>query len=80
MDFRGIELIEKMDYEGFWAYLQETKNKICGRHSICVLLNVLKASQTKCGMQFLDYSQSNTVKKYNETSVSYAAIACYMSK
>ena len=37
---QGMERIESLDPKAFSAYLQETRNTICGRHPIAVLLNV----------------------------------------
>ena len=50
LDRRGMNLIERLDSNGFAAYLQETGNTICGRYPISVLLSmvdVLVQSQEK---------------------------------
>ena len=33
-----MEIIEKLDHEGFTAYLKKYSNTICGRHPIGVFL------------------------------------------
>lgn len=40
LDHEGMNLIEAQDAPGFANYLKRTKNTICGRHPIGVLLNV----------------------------------------
>lgn len=40
VDRRGMELIAAEDVMGFATYLQQTKNTICGRHPIAILMNV----------------------------------------
>lgn len=37
---QGMDVIEKLDPQGFSEYLKEYGNTICGRHPIGVLLNV----------------------------------------
>jgi len=40
LDRKGMDVIEKLDPQGFSEYLKEYGNTICGRHPIGVLLNV----------------------------------------
>ena len=37
---QGMDAIEKLEPGGFTEYLKNSKNTICGRHPIGVLLNV----------------------------------------
>lgn len=37
---QGMDLIEKVDPQGFHSYLKKYGNTICGRHPIAVLLHV----------------------------------------
>ena len=39
------QLIEALDAVGFAAYLKRTRNTICGRHPIAVLLNAIQHKQ-----------------------------------
>lgn len=67
----------------FSAYLRRTKNTICGRHPIGVLLATVAAIQnqgsriTPKGMEWklewLKYEQSSNVRDIGESSVSYAS-------
>ncbi|KAI8615204.1 hypothetical protein BC830DRAFT_1123850 [Chytriomyces sp. MP71] len=43
IDREGMCLIERIDVQGFTAYLQRTKNTICGRMPICLLLQTIAA-------------------------------------
>lgn len=75
LDFMGIELIEKLDYNAFHKYLHNTQNTICGQHPICVLLNIVKCciNNNNYSMKFVNYSQSSKVTNANDYSVSYAS-------
>ena len=42
LDRRGMDLIEACNHAGFSAYLKETRNTICGRHPIGILLAALQ--------------------------------------
>jgi len=79
LDKRGIELIEKQEAKMFQGYFKETENTICGRHPIAVFLFALTVSNLskKFKSKLLCYSQSNQVKRKNESSVSYASIVSY---
>ena len=78
MDRRGMELIEKGNIAQFNAYLKETKNTICGRHPILILLATLQLiqemdKQKNVDIKFVHYSQSSHCKTYSDSSVSYAS-------
>ena len=69
MDQRGMELIEKNKAEGFAQYLKDTKNTICGRKAIQILLNIIdevgkgseEDSKMKLQTKFVKYAQSEKV-------------------
>ena len=46
-----MEIIERLDHEGFTAYLKKYSNTICGRHPIGVFLGAIKVS--KKGISFV---------------------------
>ncbi|KAI9357976.1 cell motility mediator [Zopfochytrium polystomum] len=83
LDHDGMALIESMDATGFAAYLAKTKNTICGRHPIGVLLQAIAASKaelakpnSKFYVKFVKYDQSSRVTNERESSVSYASAIC----
>jgi len=43
LDRKGMDLIEKLDLEGFYNYLEETENTICGRNPILLFLAIVEA-------------------------------------
>jgi AmmeMemoRadiSam system protein B len=71
LDRRGMALIEALDAPGFAEYLQRTRNTICGRHPISVLLHLTDKAAHEC--QFVFYDQSSKVMSRDDSSVSYAA-------
>ncbi len=58
LDSKGMALIEKHDLKGFTAYLDETKNTMCGRNPIKVLLSTINHSKLKLSTKFVQYDQS----------------------
>uniref|UniRef100_A0A7S1XWN0 Protein MEMO1 n=1 Tax=Phaeomonas parva TaxID=124430 RepID=A0A7S1XWN0_9STRA len=73
LDRRGMELIEAQDAAAFHDYLQDTKNTICGRHPIGVLLQMLSVSDKSHSVDFVKYAQSSPVQHPQDSSVSYAS-------
>lgn len=63
----------------FAAYLKATKNTICGRHPIGVLLGAVAELEDKeegwegARMEWTRYEQSSKVGQVAESSVSYAS-------
>ncbi|KAH7883633.1 MEMO1 family [Phlebopus sp. FC_14] len=61
----------------FSVYLNRTKNTICGRHPIGVLLGALayleKSSGVKTKMEWVRYEQSSKCQYIRDSSVSYAS-------
>lgn len=64
-------------HDAFAAYLSRTKNTICGRHPIGVLLGALAALEReqakKAEVQWVRYEQSNECLTVRDSSVSYAS-------
>jgi len=47
VDREGMDFIEKKDLDGFHDYLGKTKNTICGRNPICLLLALINHAESK---------------------------------
>lgn len=69
-------------HAAFEYYLQQTKNTICGRHPIGVLLAAVASLQdsnepggwaTGAELQFVKYAQSSSCRTLKDSSVSYAS-------
>jgi len=73
LDRRGMEAIESLDPEKFYAYLKKFENTICGRHPIGVFMQAMYHCKTKFKVKFVHYAQSNQCTSKNDSSVSYAA-------
>lgn len=71
LDRAGMALIEARDAPAFGAYLRRTRNTICGRHPISVLLHLM--ADVACTCRFVRYAQSSRVAAPDDSSVSYAA-------
>jgi AmmeMemoRadiSam system protein B len=79
LDRAGMNLITAQDIRAFQRYLQEHDNTICGRHPICVFLEILQRCQVKCDVRFLHYSQSQMLPPNpspSQSCVSYASGVC----
>ncbi|KAJ3076223.1 Protein memo1 [Podochytrium sp. JEL0797] len=87
LDREGMRLIENQDVAGFAAYIARTKNTICGRHPISVLLQCFAAvgmrrssesmqNESAFEVKFVHYAQSGKVVEANDSSVSYASGVC----
>ena len=59
----------------FESYLKATRNTICGRQPILLVLNLLKHLNLKIKTELLFYDQSSKVMDLQDSSVSYAAVA-----
>jgi MEMO1 family protein len=63
-------------HEKFAKYLAETKNTICGRHPIGVLLGALSKLEEQGlepKMEWVRYEQSSRCLSIRDSSVSYAS-------
>lgn len=79
LDRVGMEHITAQDLKSFQHYLGEHKNTICGRHPICVFLEILQRCRMKCEMRFVHYSQSQEMRREprpSESCVAYASGVC----
>ena len=67
----------KDTHSQFTEYLARTKNTICGRHPIGVLLGALSAleatSERKATVKWVRYAQSSACETIQDSSVSYAS-------
>ena len=66
----------KEAHEAFAKYLKETRNTICGRHPIGVLLGAmarLEEDGWEAECAWVRYEQSGEVKGLADSSVSYAS-------
>lgn len=74
LDREAISVLEGRQYARFADYLKRTRNTICGRHPIGVLLAAL---ETLGGdgqeIKFVRYEQSSHCVEVNDSSVSYAS-------
>ena len=73
LDYMAIALIEAQDTHGFLRYLRETKNTICGRNPITLLLEILDLAEGSHAVAFQRYEQSSQCKTMQDSSVSYAS-------
>jgi len=73
MDKEGMHIIETQDLVSFKSYLSRTKNTICGRNPIILLLSTIKCSSQSFRTKFVKYEQSSKVRGQSESSVSYGA-------
>ncbi|KAG0049915.1 hypothetical protein BGZ83_005261 [Gryganskiella cystojenkinii] len=76
LDHEGMEKIEQRDHGAFCKYLSQTKNTVCGRHPIGVLLAAvaqLDRQRPTHRIQFVHYAQSSGVVTTSDSSVSYAS-------
>ena len=67
---QGMDAIERLEPGGFTEYLKNSKNTICGRHPIGVLLNVSvfflkkKITEKYCSLSLGDLISSAPVKMF----------------
>lgn len=84
LDKRGIQAIETGSHKAFVEYLKETKNTICGRHPIGVVMAGLEEARGEMQadgdekenwgrFKFVRYEQSSQCEVVRDSSVSYAS-------
>jgi len=61
------------DASNFDAYIKETKNTICGKNPISILLESVQHARTSFVLRFVHYAQSNQCTSEADSSVSYAS-------
>lgn len=79
LDMDGIRLIEGKNAQGFKKYLTETKNTICGRNPILLLMTLMSDFDIKnrYTLKNLHYRQSEQIKTKFQSSVSYSSLLVY---
>ena len=79
MDKHAMEMIsqKKGAYDSFYNYMKSTKNTICGRNPILLVLKMNEMNGEQLNMDLLRYSQSSKVQSERDSSVSYAAAVGY---
>lgn len=73
LDKLGMTTISKGDYKEWKKYIKETKNTICGRNPITIVLNLLQENDIDSRFDWIGYTQSNQATKSSDASVSYAS-------
>lgn len=82
LDHEAMELLTMppatacMAHHDFTEYLRRTKNTICGRHPIGILLgalSVLEKEGRAPSLAWVRYEQSSECRNVNDSSVSYAS-------
>ena len=78
LDKQALDIIAEMDSKKFDAYIKKTKNTICGRNPITIVLSIIEEykknhQNKKISFDTAGYSQSEKSKTMNDSSVSYAA-------
>ena len=83
LDKQALDIIAEINPEKLDAYFKKTKNTICGRNPITIVLSIIesyKRNNTDKNVSFdtLGYAQSSKVTSMKESSVSYAAGANFI--
>ncbi|KAL7266399.1 hypothetical protein RUND412_011056 [Rhizina undulata] len=79
IDKEGVLAIETGSHDAFIDYLKRTKNTICGRHPIAVIMAGIEkvlseeSEEGKGRFKFVRYEQSSQCKEVRDSSVSYAS-------
>eukprot|EP01042_Synura_sphagnicola_P002443 gene2443-2933_t len=73
LDRQGIDLIVNKNRDGFTKYLEETRNTICGRNPIVLLLATLEKVTFPSQIRLLHYAQSSAASTFSDSSVSYVS-------
>ncbi|CAO3600476.1 unnamed protein product [Absidia cylindrospora] len=83
LDQQGMDTIASLDLDAFDTYLVQTRNTICGRHPIAVLmagLDSLTSLDYDKKIEFVKYAQSNACQSFSDSSVSYASAFVSVTK
>lgn len=67
LDQEGGKMISSGDPKCFKDYLDSTRNTICGRNAILIMMFIFQGKHA----EFLNYSQSSQITSKNDSSVSY---------
>lgn len=82
LDKLAIESIETGKHKKFIEYLQRTRNTVCGRHPIGVIMGALESEEEKeprGKFKFIRYEQSSKCFTLRDSSVSYASAFAVVS-
>ncbi len=84
LDKQALEIIREKNSKKFDDYIKTTKNTICGKNPITIILSIIEEYQKKhqdkkITFETAGYSQSEKVKSMNGSSVSYAAGVNFIS-
>ena len=79
LDREAIDCIESGEPARFREYLAATRNTICGRHPIAILLEACTRTRRRLRVEFETYAQSSRVVTTAGSSVSYASAAVYLA-
>ncbi len=74
LDMDAVDLIMKLDSDGFLAYIERTGATICGSAPIALQIEVMKALGNK-NAELLDYVTSGDITGDHSNSVSYVSLA-----
>ena len=72
LDRQAFSFILALDYDGFQTYLEQTRNTICGKNAISILLHLLPRDAKGV---LLSYEISARRSGETKSSISYASIA-----
>jgi len=76
LDKLAMKTIESGKHQEFIQYLQKTRNTVCGRHPIGVIMGALEVEEgkePKGRFKFVRYEQSSKCITIQDSSVSYAS-------
>ena len=84
LDKQALDIISEINSEKLDEYFKRTKNTICGRNPISIVVSLIEYyksnnKEKKVTFDSVGYAQSNKVKSNYETSVSYAAVVNFIS-
>lgn len=78
LDHEGMEALASRSADAFRTYIARTRNTICGRHALTILLECLAADGSGAhDLRWLSYAQSSKAMTLQDSSVSYAAGAVW---
>ena len=77
LDMQALQIISEMNSAKMDQYFKKTRNTICGRNPITIVLSIIENykknhSDKKLSFDTVGYSQSNKAKSKYDSSVSYA--------
>lgn len=85
IDKSAMDAIASGSHDRFLANLRKTKNTVCGRHPIGVIMAAIEAlkkagklPKEKGNFRFVRYERSSEVKEAGDSSVSYASAFAVM--